>query len=583
VLQKTIKSRRFSASFVKFKEVKLGKTKTTNAPVVRSKSYSTHDHNGVRKNYVPNDYVSLIEVHGKYVVLSCSCDDFWAVWEVALSAQGAARIEYSNGERPKDKNPLMIPGCCIAEGTLVSTDTGYKEIQNIVVGDSVLTKNGYHKVDQTTPMGVKKVMRVSLSDGSSFEATPDHRILVADGRSIRWKEVKDLDPSSDSVIKAAGARTNTKPVVSNEAARILGYMVAEGAKTLFCAQNKYNIQDFVRCFRKYFKSDVLRVSKQGVHFSIKHLRELEDLGYKNGAYSKEVPSWIMRASREEMRNFVIGAWAGDGYTYGSSATYASVSRKLVEQMQLLLLEFGVYGRISTYISGIKDSTVHLLRVTGNEQAKKFIAAFPPVRGVLNGKKLSPEKGGAPLHERLPVSLASLRQHLSRQKFSELYEGLGGEPVHVRNMLQTLGLHADRSVPIVRSLATAFVMPTPNSKKPALHAPAKEIASLLKQMLVSKIDRSLFNGVHDGDYGLTRHKLRGFANDNSELRKSPEVQLMLRDDIAFVSVVSVTDTGKKNVFDISVEQEPNFLANGVVVHNCKHLYRLGERLVEKNKL
>lgn len=112
VLKRTPKSRQYSSTWVKFKEIKLGKHKATNAPVIRSKTYSTHNKDGIRKNYTPNEYVSTIEVHGRYVVLSCSCDDFWAVWEVALASQGAARVEYSNGERPLERNPTMLPGCC---------------------------------------------------------------------------------------------------------------------------------------------------------------------------------------------------------------------------------------------------------------------------------------------------------------------------------------------------------------------------------------------------------------------------------------------------------------------------------------
>lgn len=112
ILKATVKSRQFSAAFVKISQVKLGRSKVTTAPIIRAKSYSTHNHKGERKDYRPNDYVSTIEIHGRNVVLSCSCDDFWAVWEVALSSRGAARIEYSNGERPLEKNPLMIPGCC---------------------------------------------------------------------------------------------------------------------------------------------------------------------------------------------------------------------------------------------------------------------------------------------------------------------------------------------------------------------------------------------------------------------------------------------------------------------------------------
>jgi hypothetical protein len=112
VLSRTPKSRRFSSQWVKFKEIKLGKHKATNAPVIRAKSYSTHNKDGVRKNYTPNEYVSTVEIYGRHVVLSCSCDDFWSTFEWALAQQGAARIEYSNGERPVIRNPSALPGAC---------------------------------------------------------------------------------------------------------------------------------------------------------------------------------------------------------------------------------------------------------------------------------------------------------------------------------------------------------------------------------------------------------------------------------------------------------------------------------------
>lgn len=46
------------------------------------------------------------------VEVSCSCSDYWSKWEVALVKQGAAKVVYSNGEKPKITNPKMVPGCC---------------------------------------------------------------------------------------------------------------------------------------------------------------------------------------------------------------------------------------------------------------------------------------------------------------------------------------------------------------------------------------------------------------------------------------------------------------------------------------
>ena len=47
-----------------------------------------------------------------YVKVSCTCDDYWATWEYALHRKGAADIKFSNGEKPIDKNPKLIPGVC---------------------------------------------------------------------------------------------------------------------------------------------------------------------------------------------------------------------------------------------------------------------------------------------------------------------------------------------------------------------------------------------------------------------------------------------------------------------------------------
>lgn len=46
------------------------------------------------------------------VRVACSCPDFWATWEVALTHKGAAIIQYSNGEHPEVRNPNLRPGMC---------------------------------------------------------------------------------------------------------------------------------------------------------------------------------------------------------------------------------------------------------------------------------------------------------------------------------------------------------------------------------------------------------------------------------------------------------------------------------------
>ena len=55
--------------------------------------------------------ISILDKKG-HIELSCSCPDFLFRHEVALADKDASTIEYSNGDYPKDTNPLLEPTCC---------------------------------------------------------------------------------------------------------------------------------------------------------------------------------------------------------------------------------------------------------------------------------------------------------------------------------------------------------------------------------------------------------------------------------------------------------------------------------------
>lgn len=114
LLAKTPRSRRDAAIFTRVKEAKKGK-KGDNI-LFMAKTITTRKATGDKKTPPePYTYVSTVEVLAKpkgAVIVSCSCDDFLYTWEYTLKRKGAARIEYSNGESSKDRNPQQIPGCC---------------------------------------------------------------------------------------------------------------------------------------------------------------------------------------------------------------------------------------------------------------------------------------------------------------------------------------------------------------------------------------------------------------------------------------------------------------------------------------
>lgn len=57
---------------------------------------------------------------------------------------------------------------------------------------------------------------------------------------------------------------------------------------------------------------------------------------------------------------------------------------------------------------------------------------------------------------------------------------------------------------------------------------------------------------------------------------------LQNDISISPVVAITKVGMRKVYDISVDKAEHFIANGIVVHNCKHLHVVLDRLIRSGK-
>ena len=83
---------------------------------------------------------------------------------------------------------------CFVEGTMVLTKDGYKEIQDVSVGDEVLTHtNKWQKVSKTMVNNADKLISINCLPSENIHCTPNHPFYVKKkGESPRWVEAKDL-------------------------------------------------------------------------------------------------------------------------------------------------------------------------------------------------------------------------------------------------------------------------------------------------------------------------------------------------------------------------------------------------------
>ena len=146
---------------------------------------------------------------------------------------------------------------------------------------------------------------------------------------------------------------------SNELCRFLGYLLAEGS--ISTANNQLRltngsdeiVSDYIELsktlfgavpFAKKYKKNAYEV----VVNSSPLAKLLSKMGMSfDGAGEKSIPNIILQhASDENLAHLLGGIYAGDGYVSKRSVEITLKSRKLINAMQEILLRFGIVGRVA---------------------------------------------------------------------------------------------------------------------------------------------------------------------------------------------------------------------------------------------
>ena len=94
----------------------------------------------------------------------------------------------------KDCNVIVGGSPCFTKDTLVLTSNGYKEIQDIKIGDSVLSHDGkYHIVTQKLNQGIKLITKITSPYFTTIHTTQNHRFYAKKRTGLpQWVEAQRL-------------------------------------------------------------------------------------------------------------------------------------------------------------------------------------------------------------------------------------------------------------------------------------------------------------------------------------------------------------------------------------------------------
>lgn len=322
------------------------------------------------------------------------------IWDAIISsAWASAEPGVWFGERANKMSnsyyyqPLVATNPCVTGDTLVSTSNGYVKAKDLQVGMLIRTPAGLRPIEKFYNNGVQKIWRVEFSDGGILNATADHKLKVVRNKKYEWISVSDIKKNDKVLVSSNMSFGDSRNLpqdaldyiekndinLPNHYSRDIGLLVGivtgdgclRGESYAQKCSVSFNRQetDWMDVVSQKLKSmnfhfNVSEQSKNVIDASGAYTNHGSNLieSYKLGTFllkinaqsntkavQKSISDDFLTLDREFMIGVLDGLFSTDGNVYKKEDNpmlrYTTSSHNLAQQIRLMLLQFGIYGRI----------------------------------------------------------------------------------------------------------------------------------------------------------------------------------------------------------------------------------------------
>jgi len=432
--------------------------------------------------------------------------------------------------------------CITGDTKIIDSSTG----QLIKVRDIVKNKNQTFsladnlkikksRITDVFSNGEKLVFELKTRSGKKILATKNHPFLTQYG----WKNLEEIKKGEKIACPRLIPEPNKTINIENHKVAALGYLLAEGNfchphSFYFYSNSQNEIDDYLKSLKKFKnttgKCDYSK-SAIAVYTKRKNIKEkseavewIKELGlWYTKATNKFFPDFVFQLSNKKTAVLIGKMFQGDGCINFKrkypQIFYATSSTHIAYGLQHLLLRFGIISTIHEkkfkYRNGIKIG--YTININRYDNIQKFIDTFG---SHLLGKRKETLKE---IKKRHPIINGSIKNWSAR----------GSKDI----------------------------------------IPADIIRNLIRQAAVEKcvsyIGIARENGFSERLFTAAPKKI-GFLRETvgvfSRAFKNKELEKYANSDIYWDEVVSIAPKGKKETFDLTIENTHNFVANDIFVHN-----------------
>lgn len=244
---------------------------------------------------------------------------------------------------------------CFLKGEKVNTKDGFKNIEDIKIGDYVKSHNGnYNKVLRTFKSKNNKIVDIQASAIHNINTTENHPFLVKRGNKVGWLQTKELTTKDFLCVPINKKQEDIKfnsdlPIKSIRFWYLIGRFIGDGWVTKRKERN-YNISGIKICCNKNELEDLKNKLCNILHYCIVEDKTTYKLQFTNkelgefcsqfgiGAKNKHIPQWVLDLKKEYLEYLLMGIIDSDGCFSQNKYKVTTISRDLAYNIGELVLK-----------------------------------------------------------------------------------------------------------------------------------------------------------------------------------------------------------------------------------------------------